>query len=81
MVRLSTREWNRSVENTCYAQILSKRYTDIDEKDTLSKAEFIAAWKAIKVRMKVNEASNVFNKYGQNSEERMPVLVTNQDSK
>lgn len=56
-------------------QVLSKRYNEIGDKDTLSGAEFIAAWKSMNVTVNAAQACSIFNKYGQNSEERMPVLV------
>ncbi|KAK9816488.1 hypothetical protein WJX72_000919 [[Myrmecia] bisecta] len=58
-----------------FAKVLGVRGTDVAQDAKVSVQQFIATWKALGVPVSTSEAAAFFNKYGQDAQGRLPVMV------
>lgn len=58
-------------------QVLGKKHNEMGAADKVAPAQFVAAWKALGVKVQQHMATAIFSKHGHDAAGRMPVQVRN----
>jgi hypothetical protein len=56
-------------------QVLGKKHNEMGAGDKVAPAQFVAAWKALGVKVQQHMATAIFSKHGHDAAGRMPVQV------